>query len=571
MLKRWCSPGTLRANAFVTPTAWLFLQGYRRLRGWALASLNFNTLAWLGPGAFDAVSGEIVNVVLAILTGSDVRVRTTGIDVRALATPRDKAHGLASGPLLALNQEDFTQAPDSRITPVAWSGGSLLEHFARGLAGLQSGDYPRFGRCFWEVESLGDRWERQQSTVTRMAAYGGREHIFMWERGAGVFMEFVTERLGDTGTGKWVRNVDLRGQSGIAVSSMGSLPATLFTGELFDNNVAVILPNDERCLPAIWAYCSSPEYAVAVRAIDQTLKVTNATLTKIPFDLDHWQKVAAEEYPNGLPEPHSDDLTQWLFKGNIVRSEAPLQVAVARLLGYRWPDQEPDELDALADSDGIVCLPSVSGEAPAAERLEKVLDAAYGAGWSAAKRSELLAATGGKAETLDAWLRDEFFEQHARLYHSRPFILQVWDGRRDGFSALLHYHRLDRATLEKLTYSQLGDWLERQRAGIAAGETGAEARLAAATELQRALANILEGEPPYDIYVRWKSLAEQPIGWEPDLDDGVRLNIRPFVVAGILRAKFTINWNKDRGTDPDGSERVNDLHFTVAQKRAARQ
>jgi len=34
--------------------------------------------------------------------------------------------------------------------------------------------------------------------------------------------------------------------------------------------------------------------------------------------------------------------------------------------------------------------------------------------------------------------------------------------------------------------------------------------------------------------------------------------------------KFTINWNKDRGTNPDGSERLNDLHFTLAEKREAR-
>ena len=82
---------------------------------------------------------------------------------------------------------------------------------------------------------------------------------------------------------------------------------------------------------------------------------------------------------------------------------------------------------------------------------------------------------------------------------------------------------------------------------------------------------ILEGEDPYDIYVRWKPLAEQPIGWEPDLDDGVRLNIRPFVTAGILRARFTINWNKDRGKNVDGSERLNDLHYSLAEKRLARQ
>ena len=56
--------------------------------------------------------------------------------------------------------------------------------------------------------------------------------------------------------------------------------------------------------------------------------------------------------------------SQWLFKGHLKGSTDPLQVAVARLLGYRWPDQEPDKLDALADGDGIVPIPSARGDRP---------------------------------------------------------------------------------------------------------------------------------------------------------------------------------------------------------------
>ena len=44
-----------------------------------------------------------------------------------------------------------------------------------------------------------------------------------------------------------------------------------------------------------------------------------------------------EKYPDGLPEPESDDPTQWLFHGRPEPSTSPFQVAVARLLGYRWP------------------------------------------------------------------------------------------------------------------------------------------------------------------------------------------------------------------------------------------
>ena len=65
-------------------------------------------------------------------------------------------------------------------------------------------------------------------------------------------------------------------------------------------------------------------------------------LVKVPFDLDHWTKVAEEQYPNGLPKPFSADSTQWIFHGHPAESDQSLQVAVARLLGYRWPA----ELDA---------------------------------------------------------------------------------------------------------------------------------------------------------------------------------------------------------------------------------
>ena len=136
-----------------------------------------------------------------------------------------------------------------------------------------------------------------------------------------------------------------------------------------------------------------------------------------------------------------------------------------------------------------------------------------------------------------------------------------------------------------------------------AGADGAEARRAAAQKLRGELEKILAGEAPYDLFVRWKPLHQQAIGWEPDINDGVRLNIRPwlkaadvrFTGAGLLRAKPNIKWGKDRGKEPqreqseypwfwswdertvdftggdafDGA-RWNDLHYTLEAKRAAR-
>ncbi|HVA47765.1 MAG TPA: hypothetical protein VNH11_15460 [Pirellulales bacterium] len=294
-------------------------------------------------------------------------------------------------------------------------------------------------------------------------------------------------------------------------------------------------------------------------------------------------------YPHGLPTPHSDDPTQWFFKGDIATSTEAFQVSVARLLGYRWPEQADtcDAIDALADRDGIVCLSSVRGEPGAAQRLLEVLQAAYGGRWSNALLHDLLAAAEQKAAaTLDDWLRNSFFEQHCKLFHQRPFLWHLWDGRKDGFSALVNYHKLDHKALENLTYSYLQDWITAQAGDAKQNKTGADLRLKAAQDLQQKLKLILAGEPPYDIFVRWKALAEQAIGWHPDLNDGVRMNIRPFVAADILRKKPNIKWGKDRGKEPERDrdeypwfwqddepvgDRVNDVHLTNAEKQAARE
>ena len=225
-----------------------------------------------------------------------------------------------------------------------------------------------------------------------------------------------------------------------------------------------------------------------------------------------------------------------------------------------------DALERHSDSDGIVCLTALKGESPAEQRLNALLADAFGTDWSAAKLASLLAEAGYAGKSLDDWLRDDFFAQHCELFHQRPFIWHIWDGRRDGFHALVNYHRLaapngeGRRTLEKLIYSYLGDWIDRQRADQKAGVEGADARLAHAEHLKAELIKILEGDPPYDIFVRWKPLNEQPIGWDPDINDGVRMNIRPFMTARtlnarganacILRATPKIKWDKDRGKEP---------------------
>ena len=100
-------------------------------------------------------------------------------------------------------------------------------------------------------------------------------------------------------------------------------------------------------------------------------------------------------------------------------------------------------------------------------------------------------------------------------------------------------------------------------------------------------------------------MAEQAIGLAPDVNDGVRMNIRPIMTARpfgargknacILRVTPNIKWDKDRGKETERAveefpwlwswdestqdfeggarfdgNRWNDLHYTKAVKLAAR-
>ncbi|WP_240193363.1 Eco57I restriction-modification methylase domain-containing protein [Desulfobulbus alkaliphilus] len=622
----------------VLPQNWLFLGGYKQFRKKLLNELSWVSIARLGAGAFDTISGEHVKAILLTVNNRAPKKSTNHetefffVDAETDKDPGAKSFSIKSQAINYLDQKSQLDNPDHRVVLGDSIRGNLLSEISHGVHGLNTKDSLRFIKNFWEIYLPQKDWEYGQTTVVTSTHFGGFEIIYHWEQGVGHLSSLAEKGKAILAGGiAW-------GKKGISVRQVGHLPCSLYQGTKFDQNCASIVPNNESTLDAIWCFCSSPEYNLAVRRIDQKLNVTNSTLVKVPFDLDHWTKVAKEKYPNGLPKPYTDDPTQWIFHGHpggsVIwdeekkwtahgpqRTDATvLQVAVARLLGYRWQteldasmelaDEQREWVERCepllphADHDGIVCLFASKGEAPAAERLRTLLAQALGD----YDLTALLASSGSKgskSETLESWLRDEFFAQHCILFHHRPFIWHIWDGHKSGFSALVNYHKLTHANLEKLTYAYLGDWLRRQQAAVDAGEAGSDARLQAARMLQERLKLIIEGEPPYDIFVRWKPLAQQAIGWQPDLNDGVRLNIRPFLAedipggkkgAGILRAKPNIKWDKDRGKEPfrsktdfpwfwnwDGKSqdfpghgkepdgnRWNDCHYSKAMKRAAR-
>ncbi|HCN68770.1 MAG TPA: restriction endonuclease subunit M [Candidatus Accumulibacter sp.] len=580
----------------VIQQSWLFAASYGAYRTKLLEEGRLHLVANLGEGAFRSTDAAGAFPSLVILSNAkapdDAAVRL--LDVASHRTADEKMAALAAATATLLPYAEVRATGDYLIARTSLGNLPRLSQFASPYVGLQTSDYPRYCRFFWELPAIGGDWELMQEAPEDSERLTGFSSIFYWQGGTGDLMNSGLAYI--RGQAAW-------GKAGVMVSRMRQLKTSRYVGNFFNQTCAAIIPNDQALLPALMAYCASDEYNTAVREVDRRICVANTALTRVPFDLERWSAEAAEKFPDGLPALYSDEPTQWVFHGHPRASANPLQVAVMRLLGYRWPAETNhgievsdtarawigrcEALDPHGDEDGIVCLPPIRGERAGHERLLGLLIDAWetveSGSWKTSVLDSLLTAADCQGKGIEVWLRDKFFEQHARLFQYRPPIWHVWDGLKDGFSALVNCHQLDNKNLERLIHTYLGDWIRTKEQGVQDRIDGAQLRLSAARNLKVRLEWVLNGETPYDIFVRWKPLARQPIGWSPDLNDGVRVNIRPFMQAEVLRhnkrPKLNISWDRDRGNDPEntpwypvfGGERVNDHHLTRAEKTAAKE
>jgi hypothetical protein len=484
------------AAALVTPQSWLFLRTYKKLRERLLSESEFDIIVRLGPNAFQDMNWWAATTAMFSLG------RRQCFEEH-LFTGLDVAHvhePQDKAQELVMRRAAVLNQTAQLSNPDA----TIVFEPASGVSLLSEYADSIQGASTLDIErfrfnfwevTVGDEWVPHQTSPSEGAMFSGMEYVSIHRNKGGRFEKLAAELKAENRLGGAWSGQPVWGKIGISCAWMGTLPTAIYLGTVYDNSIAAIIPKNHRDLPAVWCFCSSPLFFQEVRKINQKSQVANATLVKVPFDLTRWQKVAAEKYPQGLPKPFSSDPTQWLFNGHPKGSDQPLHVAVARLLGYQWPRQTGSSFPDCP--------------APGPDGLER---------WADADGIVCLSASKGEAPAAE------------RL---RILLLQA----------------LGKFDLRALIAS----------AGPKGGEAGSDARLQATKELQSRLKLILEGEPPYDIFVRWKPLGSQAIGWHPDINDGVRINIRPFLVqgipggkkgAGILRTRPNIKWQKDRGKEP---------------------
>ena len=251
----------------------------------------------------------MVNVLLVCVSGGTPSPHAIvhAIDVSDHDAPFSKGGALRAAGVSAFLQLDQLANPDSRVTLEDPSQAPRLGDVAKSTEGLSAGDGDRFILKFWESVFSKGAWQFLQSAPPANGYYLGLTDIVKWDDGRG---EMARSK------GARVRGHTAWRKSGVVVAKMNNIRVSMYLGGLFAKNCAVMSVRDRAQCGALYEFLQSPDCETEVRRLDPNLNIATSVFEKVPFDLARWQEVAEKKHPDGIPEPESDDPTQWLFHGH---------------------------------------------------------------------------------------------------------------------------------------------------------------------------------------------------------------------------------------------------------------
>ena len=301
MLDRFVSSKQAATVAAISPQAWLQQIRYRKFLEQVVFPRAMHLVLRYGSGAFQTISGEVVSVCSAVIsTAVDSDVSVQVLDLSSIQGAPAKDIASTKSPLVEIETRLMREKRTFLFQNLAEE--PAIGEIAFGTQGVKTGDDCRFVEKFWELSELTPPWRPYVGTGSSHADFTGRSNVLRWENNGA---NLIRPR----------RNNAAFGHIGVAINQMGELLSFVYTGEVFDSNVAPIICRNSDDTLALLTFFRSPSFLAELRKLEGGMKINNGTILRVPFDLAHWRDVAAERYPRGLPKPYSNDPTQWLFEG----------------------------------------------------------------------------------------------------------------------------------------------------------------------------------------------------------------------------------------------------------------
>ena len=328
--------------AMVTMQSWMFLGSFEKMRAKVIDNKTIVSMAHLGPRAFDAIGGEVVNVTADVIyngraacEGAYVRL----VDINGSEAKRLKLLEAIRNPdcgwFYRRDADTFKQIPG---TPIAyWASDALLDAFgnAKQLSeygkprqGLATGENARFVREWWEVDdcksvySCGSiqesienacKWFPYNKGGDFRKWYGNNECVINWESNGHLVREFA---------GSVIRNPDCFFMPSITWSkiSSGSIAFRFKpAGHIFDVAGTSVF-SDEESLKYLQGACNSSVIMRVASMLSPTLNFEVGQIATYPIIQNEEQEPLANDMVDSCRELSKTDWdsfeTSWDFKHN---------------------------------------------------------------------------------------------------------------------------------------------------------------------------------------------------------------------------------------------------------------
>ena len=291
--------------AMVTMQSWMFLGSFEKMRSSIIEGKTIVSMAHLGPRAFDAIGGEVVNLTADVIYNG--RAACEGAYVRLVDINGSEAKRLKL--LEAIRDPDcgwfyrrdadiFKQIPGA---PIAyWAGGGILSAFksnpavgtrASLQAGITTGNNDLFIRAWWEVQL--SKFDRECSSINEVQTttcwypcnkggsyrkwYGNRDNV----------MNFSVAGQLEMKKQSGFRPVSLDDQfrPSISWSDVTSDRNSFRVNgghNLFEHAGSCAFIADDNLLPLI-AYLNSSAASVMLRMINPTLNCNAGVVSRLPL------------------------------------------------------------------------------------------------------------------------------------------------------------------------------------------------------------------------------------------------------------------------------------------------
>lgn len=291
--------------AMVTMQSWMFLGSFEKMRAKVIDNKTIVSMAHLGPRAFDAIGGEVVNVTADVIyngraacEGAYVRL----VDINGSEAKRLKLLEAIRNPdcgwFYRRDADTFKQIPGA---PIAyWAGGGILSVFksnpavgtrASLQAGITTGNNDLFIRAWWEVQL--SKFDRECPSINGVKTttcwypcnkggsyrkwYGNRENV----------MDFSVSGQLEMKKQSGFRPVSLDDQFRPSISwSDVTSDRNSFRANgghsLFEHAGSCAFIADDNLLPLI-AYLNSSAASVMLKMINPTLNCNAGVVSRLPL------------------------------------------------------------------------------------------------------------------------------------------------------------------------------------------------------------------------------------------------------------------------------------------------